>query len=269
MTENTLHFSASPIGVFDAGIGSYAILERLRKKYPKQDFIYLADRRSFPYGEKSYQELLDATLSASQYLISQGCCSLVLASNAPSIVVMDALKEKLTVPIFGIEPPIAKACSLSQSKHIAVLGVNSMVSSHEFSSFIKKSTFEGCTVYGINASSLVELVENFSFIRHKERTQNIVSAFIDRSLQQFPNLDVMTLSSTHLPWLKPFFNHAAPQITFLDPADELVLKVEPLISQGTGSVRCIATDNHHYPLCEFNEALRSLNTGLVADSVAI
>ena len=44
------------IAVFDAGLGSYAIVEAIKKAYPKQDIIYFADRKSFPYGTKTTDE---------------------------------------------------------------------------------------------------------------------------------------------------------------------------------------------------------------------
>ena len=259
----------SPIGVFDAGIGSYAVVEKLHQKYPKQDLIYLADRRSFPYGDKSFQQLFNATHSASNYLISQGCRCLVLASNAPSIVVISELKKHISVPIFGIEPPLAKACKSSKHKKVVMLGVNSMVSSNQFRSFIERERLRECDVYGINASPLVELVENFSFIKNPQITQNIVSEFIHHILNEHPKIDVITLSSTHLPWLKPFFIKAAPHISFLDPADDLVLGIKPVITEGAGSVKCIATANECYQLDDFNRALLSLNTGLAAELVII
>jgi len=34
------------IAVFDAGLGSYAIVEAIKKAYPLQDIIYFADRKT-------------------------------------------------------------------------------------------------------------------------------------------------------------------------------------------------------------------------------
>lgn len=259
---------ASPIGVFDAGIGSYAIVEKLRKSYPQQDLIYLADRKQFPYGKKNYRQLLDATLSASQFLLSEGCSAVVLASNAPSIVVMQELKQQLPVPLLGVEPPLAEACLVSVNQQVIVLGVESMVSSEAFSRFLDRETVAGCSVSGINASSLVGLVEDFSFIHQPQKTQQLVSDFITAMLQAYPQTDVVTMSSTHLPWLKPYFTSAAPQIAFLDPADTLVSNIAPLVTTGRGVTRCIATESRQYPVHEFNIALASLNTGLVAELVS-
>ena len=46
-----------PIAIFDAGLGSYTIVETIKKAYPQQDIIYFADRKSFPYGAKTVEQL--------------------------------------------------------------------------------------------------------------------------------------------------------------------------------------------------------------------
>ncbi|WP_242495094.1 hypothetical protein [Salinicola tamaricis] len=48
MPESALN---RPIAVFDAGIGSYAIVAEIQRRLPRQDVIYFA-RASFPYGSK-------------------------------------------------------------------------------------------------------------------------------------------------------------------------------------------------------------------------
>lgn len=257
----------SPIGVFDAGIGSYAIVEKIRMNYPTQDIIYLADRNNFPYGKKNYSSLLKATLDASIFLSSQGCSSIVLASNAPSIIVMKDLEKLSPIPILGIEPPIKSACELSNTKNIIVLGVESMISSKEFQNFLKNNEINNCKVYGENASSLVSLVEDFSFINDPKKTQMLVSNFMESIITRYPNVDTITMSSTHLPWLESFFKNSMPNLNFLDPADTVIQRILPHISKGSGTTYCIATENDDYTLVDFNRALQGLKTNLAAKLV--
>jgi glutamate racemase len=42
-----------PLAVFDAGLGSYAVVRLLHEAYPAQDILYLADRGKLSYGGKS------------------------------------------------------------------------------------------------------------------------------------------------------------------------------------------------------------------------
>jgi glutamate racemase len=253
-----------PIGIFDAGIGSYAIVERVRGRFPKQDIIYFADRVSFPYGSKTPAELLLSVQSATQYLQDEGCVAVVLASNAPSVVVLESLRAAVSVPVIGVFPPIREALARSKTAEIAVLGVRSMITSEALRAYADGNRTLSSQVLLLNASSLVDLVENFIFILDPLGTQAVVTNFISDVRGLHPNIDVMTMSSTHLPWLKSFFEFAAPDVLFLDPADTVLDELAPHTSNGEGRTRCIATETAELSLQAFNTALRSLGTQLQA-----
>jgi glutamate racemase len=254
-----------PIGIFDAGIGSYAIVERVRNAYPEQDIVYLADRASFPYGSKSREALLLSVNKSVKYLEAQGCSAIILASNAPSIMILQAVRDAAAVPVMGIFPPIQEALSVSRSKRIAVLGVESMVSSAEMASCIMELRLHDRDVSLINASPMVALVESFLFLSDPRRTQEEVNSFVRVLLEVHPDIDVMTLSSTHLPWLRPFFETAAPDVIFLDPADSVLETIRPFTSPGHGKTRCLATQTPTITTTELGLALKRLGfTGEVA-----
>lgn len=246
---------SQPIGIFDAGIGSYAIVERVQQRFPQQDIVYLADRASFPYGAKTAEALLASVASATRYLQQQGCGAVILASNAPSVMVLDQLRTVVDIPVVGIFPPVQDALSVSASKRVAVLGVKSMVASDAMQRYVAQM---GGDVLLVNASSMVDLVEDFSFLKDPDTTQYKVAQFIGAFMREHPGVDVMTLSSTHLPWLRRFFETAAPHITFLDPADSVLEQIAPHITAGTGKIRCLASETAALPVTEFNAALAQL-----------
>ncbi len=129
-----------PVAVFDAGIGSYALVELIRRSQPQRDIIYFADRASFPYGAKSRDQLLSIMRSTIQYLTSLGAQTIVLASNAPSIMVLDTLKSEFAVPVYGVAPPVRTALATSHSGKVAVMGVRSMIESEELADFVRTQT---------------------------------------------------------------------------------------------------------------------------------
>ena len=47
------------IGVFDSGVGGLSIHHALVTRLPQADFIYLADQKHTPYGDKSGEEIVD------------------------------------------------------------------------------------------------------------------------------------------------------------------------------------------------------------------
>ena len=125
------------IAVFDAGLGSYAIVEAIKKAYPQQDIIYFADRRSFPYGAKTTEELKNIIENSIDFLLKKGASFIVLASNAPSITVLDKIKKKDKV--IGIYPPLKDVIN-DKKKNTLIIGAKVMIESSKLQEYIKKDT---------------------------------------------------------------------------------------------------------------------------------
>lgn len=255
----------SPVCVFDAGIGSYDIVRKIASAYPLQDIIYFADRASFPYGMKTRDQLLRSIRNAISFLSRFDPSAIVLASNAPSIMVLDEIRQEYSVPVIGVEPPVAQALSLSVSGEIGILGVNSLIGSKEMRSFADKFKNLGGSIHLLSASDLVGLVESGQFLNDRE----YVEASVLKKLSSFSrNIDVFTLSSTHLPWLRGYFEACAPQYSFLDPADTIIAALSPYCSTGNGILHIVATQSEDYSISGFCSILAKLgvNTDVVTKS---
>jgi len=96
-----------PIAVFDAGIGSYALAERIHRLFPAQDVLNFAIGPVSPYGAKMYAELLDIIRTTILTLYQLGAAAVVIAPNAPTIMVLDELRRTLPLPVLGVYPPIS------------------------------------------------------------------------------------------------------------------------------------------------------------------
>jgi len=252
-----------PIAVFDAGIGSYAAVAAIQHLLPQQDILYFADRASFPYGGKSRQELLAILHRTLRYLDSFDPAAVLVASNAPSITVLDDLMGIITPPVFGVRPPIAAALAIAGDNAVAVLGVQSMVESPELRLYADTQAGERkAQVHLVNASPLVELVESGTFLFAPERTQAQVDAFLDALDGQHPDIAAFTLSSTHLPWLRAFIERARPGRPLFDPLDDAIAAVAPHAVTGTGAVLALVTENERYSAAEFGLMLKRLGVSL-------
>jgi len=251
----------APIGVFDAGIGSYGIAQLIQHHYPSQDILYFADRASFPYGAKTKAELTVCVSRAIARLAGMGAVAVVLASNAPSVMVLEEIRHAQPVPVLGIYPPVSLALATSRTGQVAVMGVESLVRSPEIRSYVAREA-DGRHVHLVNASALVQLVEEGTFLSDRPATLEAVRSFLEELRQAVPGLDVCTLSSTHLPWLTPLFQEAAPDITFLDPAESLIPQLRPYATQGSGRMICIATESPSMPLSGLQHMLDRLGVSL-------
>ncbi|MFZ1077210.1 MAG: aspartate/glutamate racemase family protein [Nitrosotalea sp.] len=213
----------SRIAVFDSGLGSLSIIKPIQKKI-KTEIIYFADQDNFPYGTKSTSKLRKIIKSTIRKLEEKFEPDLiVIASNTPSLL----LNPKKQSKILGVYPPLEDAVEKTITNSIAVLATKSVVESKELENYIKKQVPKRIRVIKINASSLVDLVESGKFISKKELCKKKIRAILQ--LIQKERVDVVTLSSTHLPFLLPMLKEIFPNVTFLDPADAVADKIATLL----------------------------------------
>ncbi len=239
----------NPIAVFDSGVGSYSIVRVLRERLPKEDIVYFADRASFPYGQKTHDELkgiVEGTIALLERDYHPKL--IVIASNTPSIQVLDELTG-IDTPLVGVFPPVEKAAQISKTRQIGILATKGAVESSEIDDFIEQKNLPvDVTVHKVNASPLVALIEPGTFQSDPESSKATIRSFIDSVLNEYPDIDVMTLSSTHLPFLYDYLVELYPNITFLDPAEEVAAEVkaalqsiDQLANGEDGTIKVITT----------------------------
>ncbi|MGI9566100.1 MAG: glutamate racemase [Nitrosopumilus sp.] len=206
------------IAVFDSGLGSLSIIKEIQK-IAKVEIIYFGDQENFPYGQKTKYELRKIIEKSIKRIKKDFAPDLiVVGSNTPTIM-LDIEEEK----IIGVKPPLKEAEKDSKTKEIGILGTKSAVCSRELSKFIKNSNLNSeTTVHKINGSSLVELVESGKFLTNKFFCKKKIQEILEETLIE-KNIDVITLSSTHLPFLKTMLENQFPSVIFIDPA-KLVAK---------------------------------------------
>jgi len=126
---------------------------------------------------------------------------------------------------------LKEASKISKTKNIAILATSSVTKSKELSRYIKKNHLsKNIRVKKVNASSLIKLVESGKFITNKKFCQKIIKKTLHDVFSQ-NNIDVVTLSSTHLPLLRSILQTEFPEIIFLDPAQEVANKVKNLTAK--------------------------------------
>ena len=212
------------IAVFDSGLGSLSIIREIQK-VTKAEIIYFGDQENFPYGNKSKQEL-QRIISKSIKVLSDNFSPdlIVVGSNTPTIV-LDLEDGK----IIGVRPPLREAEKISKTKNIGILATKTAVQSKEMTRFVEKSKLGSNTkIHKINGSELVELVESGKFLSDKLTCKKIIKGRLEGILRE-KNIDVVTLSSTHLPFLKSILKSQFPKIQFIDPANSVAKKIQKKI----------------------------------------
>jgi glutamate racemase len=203
------------IVVFDSGFGSLSIIKAIQK-VTKAQITYFADQKNFPYGKKTPSQLNKIINNTIRNLRQKFKPDLiVIASNTPSILLDNLFDDRELV---GVTPPLLQASKYTKTKSIGILATTSVVKSKALDNYIVKNIGKEIKITKIDASELVDLVESGKFIYNKEVCMKKIKLLLTNTLIS-KNIDVVTLSSTHLPFLLELITKNFPHIKFLDPAD--------------------------------------------------
>ena len=212
--------------VFDSGFGSLSIIKPIQKAM-KSNIIYFADQKNFPYGKKSKSQLSKIIIKTIRLLEKKFEPDLiVMGSNTPSLLV--SINKRNVVKVL---PPIKKAAKISMTGNVAILATNAVVKSKTLAEYVRKNRLPKHTnLKKIDATKLVRLVEHGKFLEDKKLCEKTVSKVLFEPFSK-TNIDVAILSSTHLPFLLPFLKEQFPNITFVDPGEEVSQKVKKIVAR--------------------------------------
>lgn len=206
--------------VFDSGLGSLSVIKSIQQEF-KCDIIYFADSKNFPYGKKSIKEIKNITLHTITTLQNLFKPDLIIVgSNTLSLTLNSHSKN-----IFLVLPPLNEAKKITKSKSIAILATESIVKSKLLDIYSNLFKTSNIKIFKINASPLVELVESGMFYSNPEFCKIMIKKTLNSKLTK-NNVDVVILSSTHLPFILKFLKEIFPNIVFLDPSKLLAKKLK-------------------------------------------
>ena len=185
-----------PIGVFDSGIGGLTVLEELVKKFPHEDFIYVADQGHCPYGTKKEEEIIECILNVGRYLIAKNVKAIVIACNTASLFIK-YLQAICDFPVISvIQPTCEYAMKTSKNKRIAVLATNTTIRVGKYQKMLEENGF---TAFGVPCQDFVTFVET------KELDDPSGYEMVKKHLEPLIDKDVDTVihGCTHFSLLEP------------------------------------------------------------------
>jgi glutamate racemase len=250
----------NPVVVFDSGIGSLSIIRELRREIPYEDLLYFADKVHFPYGTKSHSELREIIVNTINYLKRYKPKLIVVASNTPSVQVLDEVRRRITdISVVGVRPPLKEAARLTKKKHIGIMATEGMIRSREFENQIRREVPQHILVTKFNASPIIDLIEQGVHLENERRTFDVISRVLGDNVDK--KIDVITLSSTHLPFVKRYLNSLLPGSRFIDPAQIVAKDVRKSLAfyrmmkkSGRSNLRILVSDGKR----EFEKSIRAM-----------
>lgn len=203
----------APVGIFDSGVGGISVLREAVRLLPRERFLYYGDTAYAPYGTKTPQQVLQRVQEVVDLLLVRGIKALVIACNTATGVAAQALRDRLDIPVIGIEPALKPASLLRHGGCVLVMATPVTLSQEKFLSLMAR--------YGEGAVALPcpGLME---FVERGETDSPALEDYLQRLFQPFRarQVDSVVLGCTHYAFLREQIARHFPAGTVLVDGNE-------------------------------------------------
>ncbi len=218
------------IGIFDSGVGGMCAYRQVRLMLPREDIVYLADRKNAPYGTKTKDEILSFTKNNINLLKNIGARAILIACCSASSLhhLLDRDEREISTPI--IAP--AAALAAKSGRRITVIATRHTVEQRAFSREIGE--LSDATVTEMAEQRLVALVEDGNRDGRVDKTcRGYLSDMAERVRES--DADTLILGCTHFSHLEGEIGRLLPEVKIISPARvgavEMVRKITPSRSE--------------------------------------
>ena len=204
------------------------MLQSLRERLPGEDFLYFADTRYLPYGDRPESFLRERSLHIAQGLAARGAKALVIACNTATAAAVEVIRDTLHLPVVAVEPAVKPAAAASRSGEIAVLATRRTVESARLQRLIATHAPQQ-RVHAIACPGLAEAIE-----AHGPESA-AVGAILDEVLAPLAatQVDVVALGCTHYPWAAAAIAHRLPAgVQLMDTGPAVARQLDRLLRAG-------------------------------------
>lgn len=213
------------IGVFDSGIGGITILNELKKLLPNENFIYYADSKNNPYGNKDLNELFLIVCNIVDLLLKRNVKLIVIACNTATTRCIKMLREKYKDVIFvGTEPAIKVACD-NNYKNTIVMATPGTINTERTHQLVNNNIKENQKIYLLPCEGLADTIEF--------KTEKEINSKVNELLEPYKNLNIdsIVLGCTHYPYAKKYISNIFPNATLIDGNHGVSMQVKRMLIQ--------------------------------------
>jgi glutamate racemase len=192
---------ASPILLFDSGVGGLTVYDALREVLPNAPVIYAADLAGLPYGAKTEAQIATRVAGllgrmAERYQPRLAC----IACNTASTIALGMVRDVLEIPVVGTVPAIKPAAALTKTGTIGLVGTEATIR-QVYVDDLEAQFARGKHLLRIAAPGLVAAAE--AKLRGRMVDPALI-ADVHARLTDLPGgaeIDTLVLACTHFPLL--------------------------------------------------------------------
>ncbi len=219
---------ASPIGVFDSGVGGLTVVRALIERLPRENIVYFGDTARVPYGVKSAATVAHFATQITEFLLAQQVKLLIVACNTMAAVAAPAIRDLSPVPVLDvIDAGARRAVAATRSKQVGVIGTLSTVNSGAYERAIHHYD-PAIRIYTQPCPLFVPLVEE-GWLAHAV-TRLTAEEYLHPLLAH--RIDTLVLGCTHYPLLKPLLQDIAGDgVSLVDSAETVAAQTADLLRE--------------------------------------
>ncbi len=220
--------SSAPIGVFDSGVGGLSVLREIRRQFPKENLVFIADQKHVPYGPRSLEQVRAFSKAITQFLLDQGAKLIVVACNTASAAALYDLRTTFpNIPFVGMEPAVKPAAEQTQSGVVGVLATPATFQGELYASVVERFA-NGVTVLQDTCPGLVEQIEKGEL--DTPATRAILETALLPMMER--EIDRVVMGCTHYPFVIPLIQDiVGPAVKVIDPAPAIARQVGRLLEK--------------------------------------
>jgi glutamate racemase len=231
---------SDPVGVFDSGMGGFAVASILARQLPNERILYLGDIAHRPYGPRPAIQVARYLRWAEEFFVEAGCKAMVIACNTASVAV-DATTGLLPT-VDMVAPSIAAALALRPGK-IGILGTRGTIDSGVYQRRLEAA--------GSSAPVVAHACEEA--LRLAERgggdDQGLLERLLAGCLEPVSGCDVVILACTDFTCVRGTLDRVNKgRAVLIDPAGAVVDQLELMLG-GLGPLAAEAGEPPHHRYC--------------------
>ncbi len=220
--------ASRPIAVFDSGLGGLTVLRALQARLPHEDFLYFADTRFLPYGDKPEAFLKERGVLIARALARRGAKVLVIACNTATAAAAEAIRAATQLPVVALEPGVKPAAALTKTGVVGVLATTRTLASERFRRLVD-----------CHASHVRLVAQACPGLADAIEAEGADGPEVGRLLDIYmaplaaAGADVIVLGCTHYPWAAEAIARRMPAGTrLLDTGEPVARQLERLLLAG-------------------------------------
>lgn len=184
-----------PIGMFDSGVGGLTVLKEVMEECVGEKVIYLGDTKSFPYGNKTKESIINLCKNAIDFLIKKNVKAIIIACGTATSQALEEMQKCYNIPIIGIIDSTVDYIKNKGYKNIGVIATRGTIRSNGWQNKIDEKV-ENATTTNKECPLLAQMAE-------EGWTENeIAKLVIAEYLKGFKNIECLILGCTHYPLFK-------------------------------------------------------------------